>query len=442
MPESHDEQIEQVGRRTTCISLALLLISMAFVIARTARDALYIQERGLLDLPLAYIGIALLSMPMAMLMLTMISFAGPRRVRTIAPLVTGVLLMVYQRVAQPGGGPLMTCFFMLIPLVFGVLFSGVWLLGAELFESAPQTPQTVRTRAYGLIGAATITGGVLGSLLARTLALRTTPETLLLLAPILLIGSAFVIALTQYWFPARGFRHPNVPAQNPRLRDVSVLIHQPYTLLLLGVSMLTSLGSVLVEFQFYLAAAASGQGGQEQVSFFATLYFALNVTALFVQLVVMPRLQRRFSIAGSLLILPSALLGGVIVLLGSASLFTRSMLRLTEGGLKSSIHRANWEQTYLPLDRATRLIAKLVIDGVCAHLAEGVGAIILMIWLKSVVGDGSIVGHDIQWMTWLLFVILIAWIFSTRILGHNLTKQVSPSTIMQEAKAEIPLPDS
>lgn len=413
---------------------------MAFVIARTARDALYIQDQGLLDLPLAYIGIALLSLPVAMLMLTMISLAGPRRVRIAAPLVTGMLLIVYQRVAQPGGGPLMTAFFMLIPLVFGVLFSGVWLLGADLFDSAPHT---ARTRAYSVIGSAAIAGGVLGSLLARTLALRMTPETLLWLAPMLLLGAACMIALTQYWFPAPGVRHPHAAAHNPRLRDVAVLIHQPYTLVLLGVSMLASLGGLLVEFQFYLAAATSGQDGQQHVSFFANLYFTLNAIALFVQLVVMPRLQSRWSIAGSLLILPGALLGGSLVLMGNASLLTRSLLRLTEGGLKSSIHRANWEQTYLPLDRATRLIAKLVVDGVGARMAEGVGAIILLVWLKFVVGEGSLVGRDIQWITWLLLVIVLAWIVSTRILGHSLTQQAPPSQrTMQEAQAEIPLPDS
>ena len=75
-------------------------------------------------------------------------------------------------------------------------------------------------------------------------------------------------------------------------------------------------------------------------------------------------------------------------------------------------------------------------------MAEGVGAIILVVWLKLVVADGSLVGRDIQWITWLLLVVILAWMIVTRLLGRTLTSQAFPSQIMQETQAETPLPDS
>ena len=439
MAGAGEEHVEQIGLQTACISMALLLTSMAFVISRTARDALYIQERGLFDLPLAYIGMAILSAPMATLILIMMRYGGPRLTRIVAPLATGMLLIVYQRVAEPGGGPLMTFFFMLISLVFGVLFSVVWLFGAELLESASQT---ARTRAYSLMGAATITGGVLGSALARIWTTQITPEALLGLAFVLVVGAALVIVLTQRWFPASMSDSASSSDPRPRTRDIAVLIQRPYTCLLLGVAMLTSLVGVLVEFQFYLAAATSGRGSQAQIHFFANLYLVLNAVALLFQLVVMPRLQRHLGIAGSLLILPIALLGGVVTLVGSASLLTRSLLRVTEGGLKSSIHRANWEQAYIPIDRGTRAVAKVLIDGAGARLAEGLGAVILVVWLRYTVGDTSLVDHDTRWLTWLLLMSILVWLLLIHLLGRNLTLLTRSEETRHEMRAEIPIPDS
>ncbi len=104
---------------------------------------------------------------------------------------------------------------------------------------------------------------------------------------------------------------------------------------------------MLIEFQFYWAASASGAGEREQSRYFANLYLLLNAAALTVQLVVMPRVQRSLGIVGSLMVMPAMLLGGAVLVSLSAGLAARGALRVTEGGLKASIHRANWEQAFL-----------------------------------------------------------------------------------------------
>jgi hypothetical protein len=45
--------------------------------------------------------------------------------------------------------------------------------------------------------------------------------------------------------------------------------------------------------------------------------------------------------------MPSMLLGGVVLVAFSAGLAALGALRVTEGGLKASIRRANWEQAFL-----------------------------------------------------------------------------------------------
>ena len=97
----------------------------------------------------------------------------------------------------------------------------------------------------------------------------------------------------------------------------------------------------------------------------------------------LPRLQRALGVGGALLVLPGVLLGGGTALLVSGSAVVRAVLRITEGGLKSSVHRTSWEQAYLPFGGAQRSIAKLVVDGAAARIAEGMVAGALLLWMRG-----------------------------------------------------------
>ena len=106
--------------------------------------------------------------------------------------------------------------------------------------------------------------------------------------------------------------------------------------------------AVLIEFQFYWAAGRSGASAHEQSLYFANLYLLLNGAALVIQLLIMPRVQRSLGITGSLMVMPAILLSGAVLISLSAGLAARGALRIAQGGLKASIHRANWEQAFIP----------------------------------------------------------------------------------------------
>ena len=59
------------------------------------------------------------------------------------------------------------------------------------------------------------------------------------------------------------------------------------------------------------------------------------------------------------------------------------MLRVTEGGLRSSVHRSMWEQAFIPVDSTDRSSVKIAVDGVAARIAEAIGAIVILLWLKQ-----------------------------------------------------------
>lgn len=424
-----------VRQRTLFVALSLFLMTAAFILTKTGRDALYFQGRGLFDLPWAYVAIAFFSLPTAFAMLTLMRHLGPRRARIGAPIGMSGIILLFSLCARPGGGWLMTSFFVLIPLAFGVLFSLAWLLGADLLEGVPHS---ALARSYGIVGAASILGGMAGGITARALSRQVEPQSLILLGAMALASAAAVAAVAQSRFPPAPIAGATAVGE-PTLRDLTLALKRRYPLLLLAVGMLSSLVGILVEFQLYLAAATSGHDGRANAQFFGGVYLALNCAALAVQLYAMPRLQRAIGVHGSLLVLPAALLAGAATLLATATLFALSLLRVTEGGLKASIHRVNWEQAFLPLERAERAVAKLLVDGAGARIAEGFAAGALALWLTFVVRGRDLVGQDVSWITYALLVASLLWVGLTRVLARSLAQAASHP---EEFRPDIPLPDT
>jgi hypothetical protein len=421
-------------------------MTAAFILTKTGRDALYFQKDGLFDLPWAYLGIALLAVPVALTTLATARTLGPRRARIVAPLVMVVLQVIFHSQAEPGGGSLMTLFFMLVPLIYGVLFSTVWLFGAELLE---RLPRENLPRSYATLGGASMSGGLLGAFIAKLLASHLEPRHFLLLGAVGLLGSTAVVLAGQLRYPAAApARGPSIQSPQkphslmPAFGEVFGTLKAPYVRSLAFIAVAAAVISVLIEFQFYALVATSGGGNRENTNFFANFYLVLTGAGLLLQLLVMPALQRRVGVNGSLMVLPLALFSGALTLAVSASGLARSALRVAEGGLKSSIHRANWEQAYLPLRPSHRVTAKVLVDGMAARMAEGVAAGLLLVWLNFFVAGRDLVGLDVSWIGYFIAGSAILWAGFAYVMGRDLTVERCQEICDGQLSPEAALPDS
>jgi AAA family ATP:ADP antiporter len=411
---------------TSWVAVAVFLMTASLILTKTGRDALFFQDEGLFDLPKAYIGIALLAGPTAFLTLFLMRRVGPRLARVIVPLVVAAGLVWFSFEAQPGGGAFMTLFFMAVPLVFGVMFSLSWLLAADLLDHLQGSEVA---RPYSAIGAASIMGGILGGLSARILAPRIEPPLFLVLGGLTLAASAFVMMAAQSRYPVRPAA-ADARTGPPEPHPIRALMGQRYVVILAMIAIAGSLTGVLIEFQFFLAAASSGNTGQENAALFANLYTVLNAGALLVQLLLVPELQKWIGVGGSLLVLPGALVAGTTAMLASSSVLARSALRAAEGGLKSSVHRSNWEQAFLPIASAGRSIAKVLIDGLGARLGEGLAAGVLFVWLAGL-GPADLADLSTTWLNILLVGVALTWLGLSRRLGR------SPCSRRRRKRAEM-----
>jgi ATP/ADP translocase len=411
-------------RRTILLSVALGLATLAFVVAKTGRDALFFQGNGgLLQLPLIYLNIGLASLPLALIFVKAMKIWGARPARLSIMIVAGLVMALAAPFLEPGDNKLMLAVFIFIPAVFGLLFASLWLLATDLFET---TEKRAAARAFSTIGAATLTGGMVGGLIAKVLAPYLDPKWLVLLGALVVFGAAGLVLYIHAGFPS------NVTAKKGDVKPAGILatVSNGYAVTLLFISMTGALAGLLIDFQFYAAAAGAGMGAKGNASFFANFYILLNFSSLMLQLFATPTIQDRIGLRGGLMVLPLALVGGAAFASAAATALSRSVLRVTEGGLRSSVHRSIWEQAFIPVNSLDRSTVKLVVDGVAARLAEAAGALAILFWLQQAVPDGMIdMPLDTRWMSWVILVTVGIWLVVTR----RLRAQTAPGTVVPGA---------
>ena len=404
------------------VSLALVLglTTLAFIIAKTGRDALFFQGGGgLLQLPLIYINIAGAALPLALLFVKAMKIWGARSARVGILLFAAAVLTLTSPFLKPGESTLLLTVFMFIPAIFGIIFASLWLLASDIFESVERREAA---RAFSKIGAATLAGGMLGGLLAKGLAPYLDAKWMIFSGAIMIAGVAMLVRQIHKRFPSniettRGDEQKNkfgflIPLSNKYART------------LLFIAMTGALASLLIDFQFYAAATSANMGSQGNANFFANFYILLNFSSLLLQLFATPTIQDKVGLRGGLMVLPLALIGGATFATAAATALSLSVLRVTEGGLRSSVHRSIWEQAFIPVEPIQRSSVKIAVDGIAARIAEALGALIILIWLKRAAPDGKIpMPLDTSWMTWVLLVTVAVWLLITQTLRAQIRKE-------------------
>ncbi|MGE5854271.1 MAG: hypothetical protein ACM35E_14135 [Deltaproteobacteria bacterium] len=407
--------------KTLLLALALGVTTLAFIVAKTGRDALFFQgSGGLLQLPLIYINIGAASLPLAIVFVKAMKAWGARPARLGVFTLAASVMVLASPFLQPGDSKLLLGIFVLIPAIFALMFASLWLLASDIFD---KTEKSQAARAFSKIGAATLAGGMSGGLISKALAPHFDPQWMIFLAGIVIFGAIGLIRHIHGAFPT------NISPQrdNPKTKfGFLAPLSNKYAVTLLLISMTGALAGLLIDFQFYAAAASASMGSKGNANFFANFYILLNFSSLLLQLFATPKIQDKVGLRGGLMVLPFALVGGATFATAAATAFSRSVLRVTEGGLRSSVHRSIWEQAFIPVDSTERSSVKIAVDGIAARIAEAIGAVAILVWLKQVVPDGVInMPLDTRWISWLLLITVAVWLFVTRKLRVQVKSEVA-----------------
>ena len=421
--------------------LAVGLSMVAFIMIKTARDAVFFQESGLYHLPKAYIWISIASIPAVVIHLKTIGRFGARRARIFVYCAAILIFLFIFPFVEVERKTLMTAVFVLVPTVFSALFAGAWLLAADLLEGA--NPVMLRW-AYSRIGAGSMLGGILGGLIAGALSYSLEPKYFVASGALVLIVANLIIIKAHKQDPIPGkiksdFKQEALGSEASENSDSTLgrprhgwsVLREPYVLTILAISSLASLAALYIDFQFYAGATVTQN---TNATFFASFYTIVNAVSLLLQLFVAPRLQARLGVGGALMLLPSALLGVSGIFSFWVIAQSHTVLKVTESGLKSSVHRSMWEQVYLPIEREKRERVKAMADGLFAHMSEGAASVILYIWLLR--AHPTLDELRLTWISWSILLAVVLWIGLTFLLNKLGCSEIEPVEPM------LRLPDS
>jgi ATP/ADP translocase len=396
-------------QKTLLPALGLGLLTTAFIVAKTGRDALFFQgSGGLLQLPPVYINIAAASLPLALIFVKAMKVWGARPARIGILSLTAVVMAAAAPFLKPGDNTLLLIMFMFIPAIFGLVFASMWLLASDIFE---KTEKKAAAHAFSKIGAGTLAGGMVGGLISKALASYLDAKWLIFLGALLILAVIVIVSQIHRRFPT------NIAPKKADKKKTGFLtpLSNKYAIILLAISMTGALAGLLIDFQFYATAAGANMGTKGNASFFANFYILLNFSSLLLQLFATPKIQDKVGLRGGLMVLPLALIGGATFVTAAATALSRSVLRVTEGGLRSSVHRSIWEQAFLPVDSTDRSSVKIAVDGIAARIAEAIGAVAILLWLKQVaVGRVIPMPLNTNWVGWVTLVTVAVWLLITQ----------------------------
>jgi ATP:ADP antiporter, AAA family len=353
---------ERAGSRTGPMSLvairpeerrdawAAFLTLFGFVgshaVLETARDALFLAKVPASRLPFVVLGIAVAALLTMHLQARFAAKLAGRRALSAWMLAAAVVSFGFFELIGRLGRYGLYALYVWSGVLTTLVLVHFWTLVGGAFSV------TQARRLFGFIGAGSVLGAIVGSGVAGTLSRIMPAETLLLVA-----AGGFALAAAA---PAL-FQSPTAPeirkeAQPSTLRDWAYVREHPYARGIAAALLAASICLTLGDFLFKSTVAAHIPREQLGV-FFGTFYFASNLLSLAAQLVLVPWLLKRFSLAVSFAILPASLLvaGAGLALTGGLAFVL--VTRTADGAFRHSLHRTAAELLVLPFgDEARRRV--------------------------------------------------------------------------------------
>lgn len=397
--------------RTTAVSASLLFaVIAAFVVLKSARDALFLGVFPVATLPYLLVLNALTSAAVAAAYVrSTASSSASRNIRASLAVFFGCVLLFWLGLhGESRRGILL--FYLWVGL-FGTLVPvQAWLAASERLS-----PRQAR-RTLGFLGAGASLGGSAGGILARACSKAWGATALLpLAAALVLLALAVSLRFERHAAPAPS---AGEPAAAPRLsRRFGVLI---VTVVAVG-----SVVSTFVDFQFKAIAQREMTTAAELAALFGSFYASVEVATLVLQVLATPFLLRRLPLSATLPLLPLVLFAGSGMVLAAASLASALFLKASEQVLRQSLDRSSRELLYLPVAPAARARLKSLVETLGVRVPEAAGAVALVLLVS--LGDAPL-----RVLVVLALVLVSIWTVAAVLLGREYPQVLKAAILHRE----------
>ena len=372
-------------RRGSLLFLYLFLIMSSYMVARVARDALFLEQFKAVELPYVDIAISLL------IGFVIAAYIRAGRLVSVRTLLIGTLATfavtaaVFWWLAHYSQPKWLFPVLYVWVGIFGVLaVSQVWTLANYVLTSRQAK------RVFGVVGSGAILGGTFGGKIANFFAPRYGTESLLLGMAGAVVVCIFLVVLiwrqriallpeasAEREEAAVGEESPQNLKESIRLVASSEYLFSIATLILIA-----NITTSLAGWQFKALSKQFYPATDQLAAFFGAFYFYAGLAAFGVQLLLTSRVLRRFGLGVALFVVPSALALGSLAVLISGALWAAIALRCGINVLQYSIDKSTVELLYLPMAASVKVQVKSFIDSVIWRMGDGFAGILVLLFGK------------------------------------------------------------
>ncbi len=380
------------------------LILLTYYFLKPARDSLFLVKLGSDQLPLVFILIALIVVPVT----SAYSRASLRfKLSRLIDITTVILianLFLIRWLVLYNADWVYYLFYIWVS-IFGVLTtSQFWLLANSIYNAEQAKRLFVLLNLGGIVGA--ISGGEITSIVVKRAGVST--ENLLYFCVAFLLLS--IVVLKAIWALKRRDRDflsiPVRRAEEPRegLGQLFASVNRSkHLLLIVGIISMTMMTGTFVDFQFKAVTVAAFPLKEDLTAFLGKFYGRLSLVSLIIQLLLTYNFIKILGVRGIILFLPLGLLTGSVAMLVFPGLWAGVMLRGADGSFKYSIDKTGRELLFLPVPLELKKRTKVFIDMFVDRFSRGIAGVLLLVAVK-------LLGLSIQQISLIVLVLLGCWI--------------------------------
>jgi AAA family ATP:ADP antiporter len=343
---------------------------IAFQVASKAtRDALFLSNFEITDLPVMVIAAAVLSMIMVFPATGAMARIGPGRLIPAAFLVSGALNLAEWFLVGPAPRVASVIIYLHLAAFGAILISGFWSLVNESLD-----PRTAK-KSMGRIGTGATLGGLLGGLLAQQVgqhfSVAVMLPTLAALHLLCALGVRYLAAL-QDSPSTRAAGDSEEIALTP-LQGLETIRSMPYLRNLAVLVLLAAVGAGLLDYVLKARAADTLTGGEELLSFFGIFYTGVSLLTFIVQTTLSRRILESAGLARAVGSLPATVAVGSFGSLFAPGLISASLARGGEAVIHNSLFRSGYELLMNPVAPGRKRSTKTIIDVGVDRLGDALG---------------------------------------------------------------------
>ena len=368
-------------RKTVLLQLNIFLIINALLIIKPTVNSLFLVRFGAESLPQAYLMVAVFAVALSNAYTKLVSRRQllPILIWTYASSVLVLIGLGTLFALNVLEGWILWFFYLWVAMFALITTSQFWIFCNMVFDLRQAK------RLFGFIGSGAIAGGIVGGYMTTALAALIGTEKLPFVAALLLLAC---IPITRHVWR----RELSETKMHPPLTSVEktearhpfrIILQSRHLALLTAIVGLGVLVAKLVDFQYSAIAAAVYQDPDELTAFFGFWFSTMNIVSLLIQLFITRHIVGIFGAGTSLIFLPLGILGGALASIFSPQLWSSLFMKVSDGSLKQSVHKAAIELMALPIPADIRNRTKSFIDVTVDSIATGVTGLLLIFVIRG-----------------------------------------------------------